>query len=135
MRISLERGYERTQCWFPRDVAAKPFGIVCFAEEPGLGAGKPVRTATRWRLPPQRDGTKLDFASAQTDIGQRAVVELLLRTDAATQLRPNAQIACQPDASENKSPEPSREFTHSAPQQRVDDQAALAALTELQFIS
>jgi hypothetical protein len=35
---------ERTQCWFPRDVAAKLFGIVRIAQEPRLGAGVPVRT-------------------------------------------------------------------------------------------
>jgi hypothetical protein len=28
---------DRTQCWFPRDVAAKRFGIVRIAQEPGLG--------------------------------------------------------------------------------------------------
>jgi hypothetical protein len=41
---------DRTQCWFPRDVAAKLFGIVRIAQEPGLGAGVPVRTATRQPL-------------------------------------------------------------------------------------
>jgi hypothetical protein len=35
---------------FPRDVVAKLFGIVRIAQEPGLGAGMPVRTATRQPL-------------------------------------------------------------------------------------
>src|SRR5262245_23977470 len=28
---------DRTQCWFPRDVVAKLFGIVRIAQEPGFG--------------------------------------------------------------------------------------------------
>jgi hypothetical protein len=37
---------DRTQCWFFRDVAAELFCIVRIAQEPGLGKGVPVRTAT-----------------------------------------------------------------------------------------
>ena len=49
-RIVVHERNDRTQCWFPRDVAAKLFGIVRIAQEPGLGAGVPVRTAIRQPL-------------------------------------------------------------------------------------
>ena len=84
---------------------------------------------------PPEANSELNLPAPQADIGQRAVSELLQRADVAPDLQLGAQLARQLDAPENKSAKPCREFTRRAPQQCVNDQAALAAHSALQFIS
>jgi len=49
-RALVHERNDGTQCWFPRDVVAKLFGIVCIAQEPGFGSPHAVRIATRQPL-------------------------------------------------------------------------------------